>query len=100
MRYVILGKTGLEISELGLEAYRLFVWIGTPLFKFFVVPMKMESLFTTRPMPTETVKKKLGGLLMASEEKIVIATKTFQRSAINATKQLENSLRMLKTELH
>ena len=98
MRYVMLGRTGLEISELGFG--------GIPIIRLDmdgaidVLHRAYErgiTFYDTANLYKDS-EEKMGRAFDGMRDKIVIATKTFQRDAISATKQLENSLRILRTD--
>ena len=98
MRYVILGKTGLEISELGFGGIPIVRLDRDTAIQVLRRAYENGITFYDTANAYRDSEEKIGRAFDGIRGKIVIATKTFQRSAINATKQLENSLRMLKTD--
>jgi uncharacterized protein len=98
MRYIPLGKTGLTVSEVGFG--------GIPIIRFdevtaeAVLRRAYESgitLFDTANAYRDS-EKKIGRALGDVRDKVILATKTLCRDAAGAVEQLENSLRMMKTD--
>jgi predicted aldo/keto reductase-like oxidoreductase len=98
MRYLPLGKTGLNVSEVGFG--------GIPIIRLdmdaavTVLQRAYESgitLYDTANMYLDS-EKKIGKALGGVREKVLLATKTICRDADGANAQLENSLRMLGTD--
>lgn len=98
MRYLPLGKTGLTVSEVGFG--------GIPIIRLdaeaAVVVLRRAfdagiTLYDTAHAYRDS-EEKIGRALGEVRAKVVLATKTIRRDATGAVEQLENSLRMMKTE--
>jgi len=98
MRYVPFGKTGLTVSEVGFG--------GIPIIRLdedmavTVLRRAYElgiTLYDTANAYRDS-EKKIGQALGDVRDKIILATKTTRRDAPGALEQLENSLRMMKTD--
>jgi uncharacterized protein len=98
MRYIPLGKTGLTISEVGFG--------GIPIIRLdedtavAVLRRAYESgitLYDTANAYRDS-EKKIGRALGDVRDKVVITTKTMRRDAPGVIEQLDNSLRMMKTD--
>lgn len=98
MRYVPLGKTGLTVSEVGFG--------GIPIIRLdegsavAVLRRAYEcgiTLYDTANAYRDS-EKKIGRALGDVRDKVILATKTLCRDASGAVEQLENSLRMMKTD--
>jgi uncharacterized protein len=98
MRYVMLGKTGLEISELGFGGIPIIRLDMDTAIQVLRRAYDQGITFYDTANAYRGSEEKIGRAFEGIREKIIIATKTLQRNAINATKHLENSLRMLKTD--
>jgi predicted aldo/keto reductase-like oxidoreductase len=98
MRYVMLGRTGLEISELGFGGIPIIRLDRDSAIQVLRRAYDKGITFYDTANAYRDSEDKIGKAFEGIRGKIIIATKTLQRSAINATKQLENSLRMLKTD--
>jgi predicted aldo/keto reductase-like oxidoreductase len=98
MRYVMLGRTGLEISELGFGGIPIIRLDRDTAIQVLRRAYDKGITFYDTANAYRDSEDKIGKAFEGIRGKIIIATKTLQRSAINATKQLENSLRMLKTD--
>lgn len=98
MRYHPLGKTGLNISELGFG--------GIPIMR---LPIE-EAVGVLRRAYDKGItfydtanaygrsEEFIGAAFAGMRDKVVIATKTMKRDAAGAAEQLDNSLRMLRTD--
>ncbi|HVN72123.1 MAG TPA: aldo/keto reductase [Desulfomonilia bacterium] len=98
MRSILLGKTGLTVSELGFG--------GIPIIRLDfdsavrVVRRACErgiTIFDTANAYRDS-EAKIGSALEGMRDKVILATKTLRRDAEGALEQLENSLRMLRTD--
>ena len=98
MRYIPFGATGLTVSEVGFG--------GIPIIRLdedtavTVLRRAYDSgitLYDTANAYRDS-EKKIGRALGDVRAKIVLATKTLLRDAPGALEQLENSLRMMKTD--
>jgi predicted aldo/keto reductase-like oxidoreductase len=98
MRYIPFGTTGLTVSEVGFG--------GIPIIRLdedtavTVLRRAYDSgitLYDTANAYRDS-EKKIGRALGDVRAKVVLATKTLLRDAPGALEQLENSLRMMKTD--
>jgi predicted aldo/keto reductase-like oxidoreductase len=98
MRYVIFGKTGLMVSELGFG--------GIPLIRLqedsavAVLRRAYEkgiTLYDTANMYLDS-EEKIGTAFSGIRSKVVIASKSIRRDAAGMTKHIEKSLERLKTD--
>lgn len=98
MRYVMLGNTGLEISEVGFGGIPIIRLDTNGAIQVLRRAYERGITFYDTANAYRDSEDKIGRAFEGMRGKIVIATKTMQRSAKGVTKQLENSLRMLKTD--
>ena len=98
MRYVKLGKTGLKISEVGFGGIPIIRLDTDTAVKVLRRAYDKGITFYDTANIYRDSEEKIGRAFDGMRKKIVLATKTFQRDADKAMKQLENSLRMLKTD--
>jgi uncharacterized protein len=98
MRYVKLGKTGLQISELGFGGIPIIRLDTNTAIQVLRRAHEKGITFYDTANAYRDSEEKIGRAFYGIREKVVIATKTLQRNAKNATDHLENSLRMLKTD--
>jgi uncharacterized protein len=98
MRYVIFGKTGLTVSELGFG--------GIPLIRLHedsaveVLRRAYEkgvTFYDTANMYLDS-EEKIGKAFSGMREKVVIASKSIRRDAAGMTEHIETSLHRLKTD--
>ncbi len=98
MRYVIFGKTGLKVSELGFG--------GIPLIRLndeLAVKVlrrayeKGVTLYDTANMYLDS-EEKIGKAFSDMRDKVVIASKSIRRDAAGMAEHIEKSLRRLKTD--
>lgn len=98
MRYIPLGKTGLTVSEVGFGAIPIIRLDEDAAVD--VLRRAYESgitLYDTANAYRDS-EKKIGRALGDVRNKVILATKTTRRDAPGAVEQLENSLRMMKTD--
>lgn len=98
MHHIMLGKTGLKISELGFGGIPIIRLDRDAAIQVLRRAYEKGITFYDTANAYRDSEEKIGRAFDGIRGKVIIATKTLQRSAINATKQLENSLRMLKTD--
>ncbi|MEI7638833.1 MAG: aldo/keto reductase [Syntrophus sp. (in: bacteria)] len=98
MRYVMLGRTGLEISELGFGGIPIIRLNMDTAIQVLRRAYERGITFYDTANAYRDSEDKIGRAFEGIRGKIIIATKTIQRNAKSATDQLENSLRMLKTD--
>jgi predicted aldo/keto reductase-like oxidoreductase len=98
MQYVKFGRSGLEISELGFGGIPIIrLNVGTAVKVLRCAYDRGITFYDTANAYSDS-EEKIGRAFDGMRGKVVIATKTIQRDARNASKQLENSLRMLRTD--
>ena len=98
MRYLKFGRTGLNISELGFGGIPIIRLNKDTAIKVIRRAYERGITFYDTANAYRDSEEKIGYAFEGMREKVVIATKTIQRNAQGATKQLENSLRMLRTD--
>ncbi len=103
MNYRILGRTGLEVSEIGLGTSHNFMHMasGEPARCVEIVRECLDcgiNFFDTAPIYGES-ERVLGEALAGSREKIVLATKVWESSASAARASIERSFRRLRTDV-
>lgn len=98
MRYVELGTTGMEISELGFGGIPIIRLSTETAVKVLHYAYERGITFYDTANAYRDSEEKIGRAFDGMRGKVIIATKTIQRDAENALKQLENSLRMLRTD--
>ena len=98
MRYIRLGRTELNISELGFGGIPIIRLDTDSAIQILRCAYEKGITFFDTANAYRDSEAKIGSAFEGIREKIVIATKTLQRNAINANKHIENSLRMLKTD--
>jgi len=98
MRYVILGKTGLKISEVGFGGIPIIRLDVETAVKVLRRAYEQGITFYDTANIYRDSEEKIGRAFDGMRKKIVLATKTFLRDAAKAKQHLENSLRMLKTD--
>ncbi len=98
MRYVVLGKTGLKISEVGFG--------GIPVIRLTVdeAVAVLRRAFDKGITFYDTAnaylgsEDKMGRAFAGQRDKIVLATKTMKRDAAGAAEHIDTSLRLLGTD--
>jgi uncharacterized protein len=98
MRYISLGKTGLKISEVGCGGIPIIRLDRDSAIQVLHRAYDQGITFYDTANRYRDSEEKMGRAFEGIREKIVIATKTYQRDGVHATQELENSLRMLKTD--
>jgi len=98
MRYLKLGKTGLTVSEVGFG--------GIPIIRLSleeavaVLRRALErgvTLFDTANLYMDS-EEKMGRALMGERQRVVLATKSIKRDRAGVEADLEQSLRLLRTD--
>lgn len=98
MRYLELGKTSLKVSEVGFGGIPIIRLDTDTAVK--VLRRAVErgiTLYDTANAYRDS-EEKMGLAFRGMRDRVVIATKTIRRDAAAATEQLENSLRMLRSD--
>ena len=98
MRYVKFGRTSLVISELGFGCIPIIRLNKNIAVKVLRHAYERGITFYDTANAYRDSEEKIGCAFEGMRDKVIIATKTLQRGAEGATKHLENSLRMLKTD--
>ena len=98
MRYVRFGKTSLEISELGFGGIPIIRLSRDAAVKVLHRAYERGITFYDTANAYRDSEEKIGCAFDGIREKVIIATKTIKRDVQNAMKDLENSLRMLRTD--
>ncbi len=98
MRYLELGKTGLMISEVGFGCIPIIRLNQDEAISVLRHAYEKGIILYDTANVYRDSEEKIGRAFRAMRDKVVIATKTLRRDAASATEQLENSLRMLKTD--
>ena len=98
MRYVRFGKTSLEISELGFGGIPIIRLSRDTAVKVLHRAYERGITFYDTANAYRDSEEKIGCAFDGIREKVIIATKTIKRDVKNAMKDLENSLRMLRTD--
>jgi predicted aldo/keto reductase-like oxidoreductase len=98
MRYLRFGKTGLRISELGFGGIPIIRLSRDTAVKVLQRAYERGITFYDTANAYRDSEDKMGCAFDGIREKVVIATKTIKRDARSAMKDLENSLRMLRTD--
>ena len=98
MRYVRFGKTGLKISELGFGGIPIIRLSRDTAVKVLRRAYERGITFYDTANAYRDSEEKIGCAFDGMREKVIIATKTIKRDAQSAMKELENSLRMLRTD--
>lgn len=98
MKYRQLGKTGLNVSQIGfggIPIIRLDLNSAVNVLKYAFA--RGINFFDTANAYLDS-EMKIGQALKDNRTEIVLATKTAKRDGVGAVKHLENSLRMLQTD--
>ena len=98
MRHIKFGKSGLKISELGFGGIPIIRLSTDEAVKVIRRAYERGITFYDTANAYRDSEEKIGRAFDGMRGKVIIATKTIQRDAQNASKQLENSLRMLRTD--
>ena len=98
MRYQQLGKTGLTISELGFGGIPIMrLPLGDAVSVLHRAYDRGITFYDTANAYGRS-EEFIGAAFADRRDKVVIATKTMKRDAAGAAEQLDNSLRMLRTD--
>ena len=92
------GKTGLKISELGFGGIPIIRLSRDTAVKVLHRAYEWGITFYDTANAYRDSEEKMGCAFDGMRKKVVIATKTIKRDVQSAMKDLENSLRMLKTD--
>lgn len=98
MRYVKFGSTDLTISELGFGCIPIIRLDTNTAISVLRRAYERGITFYDTANAYRDSEEKIGLAFEGLRDKVVLATKTLRRDAAGASKHLENSLRMLKTD--
>jgi len=98
MKYRKLGKTGLEISEVGFGCIPIIRLSSDEAINVLRYAFERGINFFDTANAYRDSEEKIGLALRGHRDKIVLATKTGKRDALGAAEHIENSLRMLQTD--
>ncbi len=98
MEYRMLGSTGLKISELGFGGIPILRLETDEAVRILRRALDLGITFFDTANLYKDSETKMGLAFSGVRDRIVLATKTLNRDAAGAVKQLENSLRCLKTD--
>ena len=98
MRHFELGKTGMMISEVGFGGIPIIRLDTDAAVRVLRRAFERGITFYDTANAYRDSEAKIGQAFQGMRDKVVIATKTIRRDAASATEQLENSLRMLRTD--
>ena len=98
MRYFELGRTGMMISEAGFGGIPIIHLDTDTAVRVLRRAFEKGITFYDTANAYRDSEAKIGLAFQGMRDKVVIATKTIRRDAASATEQIENSLRMLRTD--
>ena len=98
MNYRKLGKTGLEISEVGFGCIPIIRLKTDEAVKVLQYAFERGINFFDTANAYHDSEYKIGLALKSQRDQVVLATKTGRRDGTGAREHLENSLRMLQTD--
>jgi uncharacterized protein len=98
MRYVKFGKTGMTVSELGFGCIPIIRLDVDTAVEVLRRAFDRGITFYDTANAYRDSEDKIGRAFDGMRKKVVLATKTLRRDAKGAAKQIENSLRMLRTD--
>jgi len=98
MKYVPLGKTDLTVSEFGFGCIPIIRFPKDDSARVLRHAFERGITFYDTANAYRDSEEKIGIAFSGMRDKVVLASKTLRRGAEEATAQLENSLRMLKTD--
>ncbi|MDR3561695.1 MAG: aldo/keto reductase [Negativicutes bacterium] len=98
MKYRVLGKTGLNVSELGFGGIPIVRLATDEAVAILRHAFDRGITFYDTANAYKDSEAKMGIAFSGIRDKVVLATKTLKRDAAGAKEQLENSLRMLQTD--
>jgi uncharacterized protein len=98
MKYLKLGSTDLTVSEVGFGCIPIIRFPKDDSVKVLRHAFERGITFYDTANAYRDSEEKLGIAFDGMRGKVVLASKTLKRGAAEATEQLENSLRMLRTD--
>jgi len=98
MKYVDLGETGLTVSECGFGCIPIIRLPKEDAVKLLLYAFDQGITYFDTANAYRDSEEKIGMAFAGMRDKVVIATKSLVRNAEGMMGQLENSLRMLRTD--
>lgn len=98
MQYRTLGKSGLKISELGFGGIPILRLPTEEAIKILRHSYEQGITFYDTANAYRDSEDKIGQAFVGMRDKVIIATKTQKRDAVGAAADIDNSLKMLRTE--
>lgn len=98
MKYRTLGQTGLTISEVGFGCIPIIRLSTDEAVRVLRHALDQGITFYDTANAYNDSEHKLGIAFGDCRDKVILATKTMKRDGKSATEQLENSLRMMRTD--
>jgi predicted aldo/keto reductase-like oxidoreductase len=98
MKYIDFGKTGMKVSEIGFGGIPIIRLPKEEAVKVLRHSLDRGITFYDTANAYKDSEEKMGVAFRGIRDQVIIATKTLRRDAESATEQLENSLRMMKTD--
>lgn len=98
MRYVKLGKTGLAVSEFGFGCIPIIRLPREDSVTVLRYALERGITFFDTANAYRDSEEKIGKAFEGMRDRVVLASKTLKRDGAGAMEQLENSLRMMKTD--
>jgi uncharacterized protein len=98
MRHFELGRTGMMVSEVGFGGIPIIRLDSDAAVRVLRRAYDRGITFYDTANAYRDSEAKIGKAFQGMRDKVVIATKTIRRDAASAMEQLENSLKMLRTD--
>jgi predicted aldo/keto reductase-like oxidoreductase len=98
MRYVKLGRTGLTVSEFGFGCIPIIRLVKEDSVTVLRYALERGINFFDTANAYRDSEEKIGKAFDGMRDRVVLASKTLKRDGAGALEQLENSLRMMKTD--
>jgi len=98
MRYVVFGKTDLTVSELGFGGIPIIRLQKDSAVGVLRRAYERGITFYDTANGYRDSEEKIGAAFQGMRDKVVIASKSFQRDGAGMTEHVEESLRRLKTD--
>lgn len=98
MRYVKLGNTGLAVSEFGFGCIPIIRLVKDDSVRVLRYAFERGITFFDTANAYRDSEEKIGKAFDGMRDRVVLASKTLKRDADGAVQQLDNSLRMMKTD--
>ncbi|MEA5115238.1 MAG: aldo/keto reductase [Geobacteraceae bacterium] len=98
MKYVKLGKTGLTVSEFGFGCIPIIRLVKEDSVTVLRYALERGITFFDTANAYRDSEEKIGKAFEGMRDRVVLASKTLKRDGAGAMEQLENSLRIMKTD--